>query len=61
MFIRLIPTWFFCEGERCSYILENGLPSFRDGYAHFSKFASERLIEKHFVAWAKQNLPKVFK
>ena len=54
------PNVIFCEGESCSYILENGLPSFRDGAAHFSKFASERLIEKHFVAWAKQNVPNIF-
>lgn len=55
------PNVLFCEGKGCSYILDDEMPAFRDQFAHFSKFASERLIDRHFTAWAKQNVPNIFK
>jgi len=55
------PNEIFCETGVCSYILDGGMPSFRDPFAHFSKFASERLVDQHFIGWSKKNLPNILK
>ncbi|MFA7945183.1 acyltransferase family protein [Pseudomonas brenneri] len=45
----------FCNAKECSLIYE-GMPMYRDQFAHYSEFASKVLIAK-FAEWAKENAP----
>ncbi len=48
----------FCNEKECSYML-NGMPAFRDEFAHFSEYASN-LQALYFERWAKNKLPEIF-
>lgn len=45
----------FCDDQKCSFKI-NGMPAFRDEYAHLSEYASDQLMI-HFVDWARISAP----
>lgn len=50
----------FCNNQKCSYIID-GMPAFRDEDHHLSEYASKLLFSKHFIPWAKENIPDILK
>lgn len=49
----------YCNSSKCSMI-KNGVPLFRDEYAHLSEFGSIEL-GKVFESWARTNVPVMFR